>query len=57
LNASGASQQARSFTVGANWFPAAVIKYYLTFERTTFAGGAASRPPENVILFRTQLGF
>jgi phosphate-selective porin OprO/OprP len=57
LNASGASQTAKSFTVGANWFPAAVIKYYLTFERTTFDGGTAARPAENVILFRTQLAF
>jgi phosphate-selective porin OprO/OprP len=58
LAAPGASRKAQSFTVAANWYPAAVIKYYLTFERTVFDGGVnGTRPTENVILFRTQLGF
>jgi phosphate-selective porin OprO and OprP len=58
LAAAGASPVAKSFTVGANWYPAAYIKYYGTFERTTFAPGAlTTRPAENVILFRLQLGF
>jgi phosphate-selective porin OprO/OprP len=52
-----ASQKAQSFTVAANWYPVSFIKYYATFERTTFSGGNAVRPPENVILFRTQLAF
>ena len=57
LAAATASQKAQSFTVAANWYPAAYIKYYATFERTKFSGGNAARPPENVILFRTQLSF
>jgi phosphate-selective porin OprO/OprP len=51
-----ASRTASAFTIAANWYPAAFIKYYATFERTWFDGGA-SRPTENVILFRTQLTF
>ena len=54
LAGAGASRVAQSFTVAANWYPAAYIKYYATFERTVFSG---SRPAENVILFRTQLAF
>lgn len=56
--AAGSSRQARSFTVAANWYPNTAVKYYFTFERTTFEnGGAGARPAEDVILFRTQLGF
>jgi hypothetical protein len=34
-----------------------VFKYYLTYERTAFANGAAlARATENIILFRVQLG-
>jgi phosphate-selective porin len=54
LAGAGASRVAQSFTIGANWYPAAYIKYYGTFERTVFSG---SRPAENVILFRAQLAF
>jgi phosphate-selective porin OprO/OprP len=54
----GASRQARSFTLAANWYPNMAVKYYFTFERTVFGdGGAGPRPAEDVILFRTQLGF
>jgi hypothetical protein len=42
--------------VGANWYPAAVIKYYAIFERTSFDGGAL-RPAENVVVFRAQVAF
>ena len=56
LAAATASRNASAFTVAANWYPAAFIKYYATFERTSFDGGA-SRPTENVILFRTQVAF
>ena len=56
LTAANASQEARSFTIGANWYPVAYVKYYVTFERTTFNNSAA-RPAENMILFRTQLAF
>lgn len=56
LASATASRTASAFTVGANWYPAAFIKYYATFERSTFDGGA-SRPPEHVMLFRTQVAF
>jgi phosphate-selective porin OprO/OprP len=56
LAAATASRKASAFTIAANWYPAAFIKYYATFERTSFDGGA-SHPTEHVILFRTQLVF
>jgi len=53
----GAASQAKSFTLALNWYPASVIKYYLTYEHTVFEGGTApSRPAEHVILVRGQLG-
>jgi phosphate-selective porin OprO/OprP len=55
FGAATASRQAKSFTLAANWYPVAYIKYYATFERTSFEGGNAARPTENVILFRVQL--
>jgi len=57
LAASTASADARSWAVGANWYPAMPIKYYLMYERTSFDGGNAPRPTENVIIFRMQLAF
>ena len=57
LAAPGSSRDAASVTVGANWYPSAFIKYYATFERTSFKGGAVPRPREHVILFRTQVAF
>ena len=57
LASATASREATSFTVAANWFPNANVKYYATFERTTFDGGASARHAEDVILFRTQLSF
>jgi hypothetical protein len=42
--------------VRPSWYPNQSIKVYATFERTTFAGGA-TRQPENVVFYRTQLGF
>jgi phosphate-selective porin OprO/OprP len=58
LAAANASHEARSFTIAANWYPTAYIKYYATFERTVFDGNAhGPRPAENVILVRAQLGF
>ncbi len=42
--------------VAQNWYPTLFIKVYSTFERTIFESNVP-RPPENVILFRTQLGF
>lgn len=52
-----ASREAHTLAGALNWFPNANVKYYATFEHTTFEGGALSRPPENVILFRAQLNF
>ncbi|MQA30217.1 MAG: porin [Luteitalea sp.] len=58
LAAAGANRQAQSFTVGANWYPVSIIKYYATFERTVFDGDAdGARPAEDVILFRAQVAF
>ena len=59
LAAVGASRDAKSFTIGANWYPAQPIKIYITYERTTFGadGAGTIRPAENVFLYRTQLGF
>ncbi|HVW05535.1 MAG TPA: porin [Vicinamibacterales bacterium] len=54
--ASNASQKAKQFTIGLDWYPAWLLKYYLTYERTAFSGGA-DRPTENAIIFRTQLAF
>jgi phosphate-selective porin OprO and OprP len=56
LAAVSASREARQLTVGANWYPTAFVKFYATYERTTFHDGAA-RPSEHVILFRSQLAF
>jgi phosphate-selective porin OprO/OprP len=54
--ASTASREARQVSVGANWYPSAYIKYYATFERTAFEGGAARRT-EHALVFRAQVGF
>jgi phosphate-selective porin OprO/OprP len=56
--ATGASREARSFTIAANWYPNPYMKFYGTFERTVFDRNVAgARHSENAILFRTQLGF
>ena len=57
LAATGAVRDAKSFTIAANWYLNTYIKYYATFERTTFGGSATARPDENAIIFRTQLAF
>lgn len=57
LAASTASAHARSCAVGANWYPAMPIKYYVMYERTSFGGGNTPRPTETVIIFRMQLAF
>ena len=43
--AAGASEKAKQFTLGVNWYPASVFKYYLNYERTEFEHGAAPRAP------------
>ncbi len=56
--AAGASRLAQSFTLAANWYPNPYIKFYGTFERTTFDHNASgARHAENAVLFRSQLGF
>jgi phosphate-selective porin OprO/OprP len=57
LAASGASAGAKQMTVGLNWYPASIIKYYLNYERTSFEPGAGpAREAEHVVVFRAQLG-
>jgi phosphate-selective porin OprO/OprP len=56
LAAATASREARQLTIASNWYPSAFIKFYFTYERTTFSGGAA-RPTEHAILVRAQLAF
>lgn len=52
-----ASEKAKSFAVGLNWYPANVVKFYATYEHTRFEGGSTpSLTRENVIIFRAQLG-
>jgi phosphate-selective porin OprO/OprP len=58
LAAPGASREARSWTVGVNWYPNPWIKWYATVERTIFGGGElVPREDENIISLRFQLGF
>jgi phosphate-selective porin OprO/OprP len=58
LAAAGASQEARSWTAGLNWYPNPWIKWYATVERTVFDGGdPPARPAENIVFLRFQLGF
>ena len=57
LAAPAASANARSWAVGANWYPATPIRYYVMYERTAFDGGNGVRPSENVIILRMQLAF
>ena len=57
-----ANRRAHQFTLGVNWYPAAVVKYYVNFERSAFQGGysgsaAVTRRSENVIFVRAQLAF
>ena len=58
LQAPGSSGRADQWTFAANWYPTQFVKWYVTYERTTFDKNVAgSRPIENVILFRAQLAF
>ena len=48
LAAAGASREARSWTLGLNWYPNPWIKWYVTLERTVFEDGVPpARPAEN----------
>lgn len=57
LAAPGGSRRAGAWAVGANWYPVSPIKYYVMFERTTFAGGNTVRADENIVIVRMQLAF
>jgi phosphate-selective porin OprO/OprP len=58
LAAAGSNREADSFIVGVNWYPVYFIKYYASFEHTTFAGGLVpDRDPEDAIVFRAQVAF
>jgi phosphate-selective porin OprO/OprP len=58
LAAAGASRTADALTLGVNWYPTSFIKWYATYERTSFDGAAdGARPVENAVLFRAQLAF
>lgn len=52
-----AAGRARQYALGLNWFPADIVKYYATFEHTSFSEAAGARPSENVIVVRAQLAF
>jgi phosphate-selective porin OprO/OprP len=57
LAASAASRDGRQFSIAADWYPNYWIKYYASYERTTFDGQSAFRPPEHSILVRAQVAF
>jgi phosphate-selective porin OprO and OprP len=53
-------RKAFAWALGVNWFLNRHIKQVVSYERTTFTGGApegADRPDENALFFRTQLSF
>jgi phosphate-selective porin OprO and OprP len=54
------ARKAKAWGVGLNWYLNGNLKQMLTFERTTFTGGAAAkgdRPAENALFFRSQVSF
>jgi phosphate-selective porin OprO/OprP len=53
------AQKARALGVGVNWHFTRAVKVGLDYERTTFAGGAATgdRPAENAVIGRFQTSF
>jgi phosphate-selective porin OprO/OprP len=57
LAAAGASREARSWTLGVNWYPNPWIKWYANVERTVFDRGEPTPGDENVVFLRFQLGF
>jgi phosphate-selective porin OprO/OprP len=57
---SRSARGAAAWTVGLNWYLNRNVKQAVSFERTTFRGGApggANRPAENALLARAQLSF
>src|SRR5688572_14875886 len=58
LAATGASRQAHSWGIGANWYPNPWIKWYASVERTTFESGLPPlRQAEQIVVVRCQLAF
>jgi phosphate-selective porin OprO and OprP len=54
----GSSRTVEAWTLGVNWILTPNVKYVLNFERSVFDDGVpGARPPENGIVFRTQLNF
>lgn len=55
-----AARKALAWGVGLNWYLTRNVKQAVSFERTTFTGGAAGgadRPAEKALFIRTQLSF
>jgi len=58
LAGTGASAGAHSWAIGANWYPNQWLKWYATFEHTTFdEGNVPDRSAEDAIIARFQLAF
>lgn len=53
------AQKARAWGLGLNWHFTRAVKVTMNYERTTFAGGAATgdREPENAVITRFQTSF
>jgi phosphate-selective porin OprO/OprP len=56
LAAGTASRIGHQAAIGANWYPNYWIKYYVTYERTSFEGGT-ERPTEHAVIIRAQVAF
>jgi len=57
LASATSSPSAHATAVGMNWYANPFVKYYVTFERTTFEKGASDRPAEHALQMRAQLAF
>jgi phosphate-selective porin OprO/OprP len=56
--APGSSRTVKAWTLGANWYFTPNFRSVFNFERTVFDdNGAGARPPENALVFRTQVYF
>jgi phosphate-selective porin OprO/OprP len=53
------AQKAKAWGVGVNWYFTRAVRIAVDYERTTFAGGAASgdREPEDAVITRFQTSF
>ncbi len=59
LAAASASNGAKQFAIGANWYPNPQLKYYATYEQTSFTNEftTPARETEHVVVVRAQLAF